>query len=146
MTDLAVHDGPIFAFTMVRNSHVVDVRSVIGHFQVRFGEGRMALEWTVFTPFDLARPSLVFFRAVAVCWSLSPIERSDGAIAMLLLGVLANGGRAGRNHEVDRHEPTVLGDADCRAVAFFRVWIGIWWELVVAGIEGIAARVYDRIS
>jgi hypothetical protein len=23
MTDLAVHDGPIFAFTMVRNSHFV---------------------------------------------------------------------------------------------------------------------------
>jgi hypothetical protein len=30
MTDLAVHDGPIFAFTMVRNSHVSHLAFRVG--------------------------------------------------------------------------------------------------------------------
>jgi hypothetical protein len=35
MTDLAVHDGPIFAFTMVRNSHVLGRRSQNGRIDAR---------------------------------------------------------------------------------------------------------------
>jgi hypothetical protein len=31
MTDLAVHDGPIFAFTMVRNSHNPFAVQPVGH-------------------------------------------------------------------------------------------------------------------